>query len=191
MTTSLQRPVRLLFLCGSLRGASTNMALLRTALGLLPANTVATLFTGMGDLPHFNPDDDHNPLPAAVVELRDALRAADALLICTPEYAGGLPGSFKNLLDWTVGGTEIERPVGWVNVSTAPTGARSAHESLRAVLGYTGAHIVDAACRNTPVRRDMLDTSGEITDPSVRAEVADTLVELVRAADAAADDAPR
>jgi hypothetical protein len=61
---------------------------------------------------------------------------------------------------------------------------------VRAVLGYTGAHVVETACRNTPVRRDMLDTSGEITDPAVRAEVADTLVELIRAVDAAAGDSP-
>lgn len=58
-------------------------------------------------LPHFNPDDDRDPLPAAVRVLRTAIADVDAVLFCTPEYAGTLPGSFKNLLDWTVGGTEL------------------------------------------------------------------------------------
>ena len=186
MTTTEQPPVTLMFLCGSLRTASINMGLLRTALRLLPVNADATVFTGMADLPHFNPDDDHDPLPAAVVGLRDSLRAADAILICAPEYAGGLPGSFKNLLDWTVGGQEVESSVAWINVSTAATGARGAHQSLRAVLGYTGAHVVDSACRNIPVRRDMVSSMGDITDAAVRGQVSDVLVELVRHATAGA-----
>ena len=52
------------------------------------------------------------------LELRAAIERAAGVLICTPEYAGTLPGSFKNLLDWTVGGTEIsDKPVAWVNTS--------------------------------------------------------------------------
>jgi NAD(P)H-dependent FMN reductase len=73
-----------------------------------------------------------------VAELRHEIGAADAVLICTPEYAGALPGSFKNLLDWTVGGGEADRkPVGWINASgvAAPTGGGDAHASLRKVLG--------------------------------------------------------
>src|SRR5256885_16308443 len=94
----------ILMLCGSLRGGSTNHAILRTAGEVLPPEATAVLFDGMGDLPHFNPDDDHAPLPPAVENLRTALGRAGAVLISTPEYAGALPGSFKNLLDWTIGG---------------------------------------------------------------------------------------
>ena len=89
-------------------------------------------------LPHFNPDDDVEPLDPAVAELRAAIDAADAVLFSTPEYAGALPGSFKNLLDWTIGGGEIyEKPVGWINAS-ALGGATDAYESLGIVLRYAG-----------------------------------------------------
>ena len=53
----------------------------------------------MATLPHFNPDADGEPLPAAVANLRAQVAAADAVLFCTPEYAGALPGTFKNLLE--------------------------------------------------------------------------------------------
>jgi chromate reductase len=75
----------------------------------------ATLFIRMTDLPHFNPDDDpevdsaaaRRPLPPAVAHLRAEIGASQAVLVCTPEYAGGLPGSFKNVLNWRVGGAEM------------------------------------------------------------------------------------
>ena len=80
----------------------------------------------MTDLPHFNPDDDHDPLPHAVADLRARIGAADAVLICTPEYAGALPGTFKNLLDWSVGGPEMYgKPVAWVNASGAADARRA------------------------------------------------------------------
>ena len=71
----------------------------------------AEIYDGMGRLPHFNPDDDPADgvgLDAEVAALRAALGEADALLLSTPEYAGALPGSFKNLLDWTVGGGQMD-----------------------------------------------------------------------------------
>ena len=80
--------------------------------------------------------------------MRAQIRNVDAVLFSTPEYAGALPGSFKNLLDWAVGddhpGSMNGKPVAYVNVS--PRGAALAHASLRSVLGYLGAVIVEAAC---------------------------------------------
>lgn len=160
----------LMLISGSLRGASTNSAVVRTLAELVAGRARAVTYEGMGDLPHFNPDDDTDPLPAEVVRLRTLIAAADAILICTPEYAGDLPGSFKNLLDWTVGGVEItDKRVGWINASVAPTGAAGAHAALRTVLGYTGAHVVDAAAAHVPVPRDAIDPgSGLVTDLLVR-----------------------
>jgi NAD(P)H-dependent FMN reductase len=101
----------------------------------------------MGELPHFNPDDDVDPLPPAVSDLRQRIARATAILFSTPEYAGAMPGSLKNLLDWTVGGVEIsDKPVGWINISPNPDGAARTYESLTTVLTYTGARVVDAAC---------------------------------------------
>ena len=101
-------------------------------------------------MPHFNPDDDREDglVHPAVADLRGHIAGADAILICTPEYAGALPGSLKNLLERTVGdGGTYRKPVAWINVSgpASPTGGAHAHESLRKVLSYVHADIVEQA----------------------------------------------
>ncbi len=167
---------RILLVSGSLRDGSTNSAVLRTAVDVAPPGVEATLFDGLGSLPHFNPDDDHEPLDPAAARLREAIAASDAVLFSTPEYAGALPGSFKNLLDWTVGGGEIYgKAVAWINASSSPTGAAGAHASLRTVLGYVGADVVEAACANIPVGRTDVGPMGIVTDPGIRRRVADVL----------------
>ncbi|UOZ11689.1 NADPH-dependent FMN reductase [Amycolatopsis sp. WQ 127309] len=153
-----------------MRAGSGNAAVLGTVATL----TETTTFTGLGDLPHFNPDDDRDPLHPAVTSLRAAIAAATSVLICTPEYAGGLPGSFKNLLDWTVGGGEIYgKPVAWINASSvaAPTGGGDAHDSLRKVLTYAGAEIVEEACARIPVPRAAV-ADGVVVDPDLRDRIA-------------------
>ncbi|ADV68897.1 NADPH-dependent FMN reductase [Deinococcus maricopensis] len=170
-----------LLLSGSLRAHSTNTAVLRTAQAVTPAGLHTVLSDDLGALPHFNPDDDHDPLPPAVAAFRARLRAADALLFCTPEYAGGLPGAFKNLLDWTVGGGETYgRPAAWINVSgvAAPTGGEDAHAALRKVLGYTGVRVVEAACRRLPLARQDVGADGLIASPEVRAHLQAALLTL-------------
>ena len=174
---------RILLVSGSLRDGSTNTALLRTARAVAPPGIEAVLYDRLGSLPHFNPDDDPDggPVHPAVADLRAQIAAADALLFCTPEYAGALPGSFKNLLDWTVGGGETYgMPVGWVNVSgrASPAGAAGAHASLRTVLTYTGTDIVDAACVRVPVAHGAVGPDGEIADPAVRDAAAQALATL-------------
>lgn len=166
---------------GSLRTGSTNDAVVRTAEVLAPPSVKASRYTGTAELPHFNPDDDHDPLHPAVVELRSRIEAADAVLFCTPEYAGALPGSFKNLLDWTVGGVEIgSKPAIWINASNAgPHGAARAHDSLRAVLGFTGADLIETLCAHIPIPRDVVGQGGIIQDESLRDEVVSVLQALV------------
>jgi NAD(P)H-dependent FMN reductase len=171
----------LALISGSLRGASTNSAVVRTIADVTDSGVRTVTYEGMGALPHFNPDDDQDPLPAEVGRLRTLIAEADALLICTPEYAGDLPGSFKNLLDWTVGGIEIsDKPVGWINASAAPTGAAGAHAALRTVLGYTGARVIDAAAVHVPVPRDAVDPSGLITDPTLRSALTGVVTTLLK-----------
>jgi len=181
--------VRILLISGSTRGASTNTALLRTAQAVAPAGVTAVLFERMTGLPHFNPDDDpqddaaaaRRPLHPAVVALRSEIGAAQAVLLCTPEYAGALPGSFKNLLDWTVGGTEMYRKkVAWINVSSSPTGAEDAHASLARVLHYLNAAIVAAACARIPIARGDVGSDGLIANPIVRQQIIGVLTTLAR-----------
>ncbi|NUO43125.1 MAG: NAD(P)H-dependent oxidoreductase [Streptomyces sp.] len=177
----------ILLLSGSLRSGSTNEAVLRTAQAVAPSAGVrAVRYDGLAGLPHFNPDDDTDPLPAPVTGLREAIDSAAGILICTPEYAGTLPGSFKNLLDWTVGGTEIcDKPVAWVGAAAQGRG-RGAEATLRTVLGYTGADIVERACERLPVDRGMLGADGTVTDPEFRRRIAEILGVLAAAAGARA-----
>jgi chromate reductase len=174
--------VRILLMSGSLRAGSTNTALLLTAKAVAPANVDAVLYSGLNDLPHFNPDRDVEPLHPAVVVLRSSVQAADAVLFSTPEYAGALPGAFKNALDWLVGGTGMDRmPVAWVNISSvaAPTGGSDAHESLRKVLGYLNANIIEDACVRIPMQRSDIGFDGLIPNPAVRQQIAEVLAMLL------------
>jgi chromate reductase, NAD(P)H dehydrogenase (quinone) len=162
---------QVLLISGSTRGGSTNTAALRTASAVAPAGVSTAFYSEMAGLPAFNPDDDHDPLPTPVAHLRAALAQADALLVCTPEYAGALPGAFKNLLDWTVGDPVMDgKPVAWVNVASiaAPTGGAGAHGELATVLGYLGADIVPAACTRSPMSRQDIDTDGLVGNAEVR-----------------------
>jgi chromate reductase, NAD(P)H dehydrogenase (quinone) len=172
-----------LLVSGSLRRESTNSAVLRTARRCVPDGVEATLYGGMAALPAFNPDDDGESLAPEVADLRDAIRRADALLFSTPEYAGDLPGSFKNLLDWSVGdprpGSIYAKPVAWVNV--AVRGATHAHESLRRVLGYVGADLIAPACLDIAVASDMVGYDRLVADETVRQQLTRALALLAGA----------
>jgi NAD(P)H-dependent FMN reductase len=173
-----------LLVSGSTRAASSNSALLRTAVAAAPSGIRAVLYDALAALPHFNPDDDRAPLPAAVAELRAAIAAADAVLFCTPEYAGTLPGSMKNLLDWTVGGTEMsDKPVAWVNAAADGHRGAGAQATLATVLGYVQATVVEKACRHVPVLPGAIGDDGLIADEDTRAAIADVFTTLVAAAE--------
>jgi NAD(P)H-dependent FMN reductase len=170
-----------LLVSGSLRRASTNTAILRTASALAPSGVDAVLFDGLAALPHFNPDDEGDSPAPAVVELRQAIRDADAVVFSTPEYAGAMPGSFKNLLDWTIGddhpGSIYNKPVAWINAS--PRDAALAHDSLRAVLGYAHADVVEQACVHVPVTSAMIGEDGLIADALARGQIVGAIAVLV------------
>jgi NAD(P)H-dependent FMN reductase len=167
----------ILLVPGSQRQGSTNVAVLRTAAALAPEGVDAIVFEGLGELPLFNPDDDAEgaAVPEAVRAMRDAVGRADAVLVCTPEYAGALPAALKNLLEWTIGdaGT-YGKPVAWINAAgaAAPTGAADAHASLRRVLEYSGADIAEEACVRVPVARAAIGAGGLVDDPDARRGIA-------------------
>jgi len=174
---------------GSSRDGSTNAAVLRTAAQVAGPEVQAVLYPGIGELPLFNPDDDREgaPVDPRVAEMRRELARADALLICTPEYAGALPAAMKNLLEWTIGDAGTYRkPVAWINAAgtAAPTGAADAHDSLRKVLGYAGADIVEDACVRIPVERSLVGDDGAVADAGVRAAIADAVGRLAQHATA-------
>ena len=137
--------MKILAISGSLSSASSNGALLRALRAAASPPDSVTLFEALDDIPHFSPDREREHAPAAVARLRDGIGAADAVLIATPEYAGGMPGSLKNALDWLVGSGELyERPV--VVVSAAPSEARggNARSWVEQTVGMQGAHVLDS-----------------------------------------------
>jgi len=153
---------RILLVTGSTRTASANTAALATAAAIAPSQVTPVLYGGLAELPAFNPDHDGDLLPAPAAGLRRELAESDAVLLCTPEYAGTLPGSLKNLLDWTVGGGELYgKPTAWINVA-APGRGQGAEASLAAVLGYVGADVIHAACRRLPVDRESIGPDGTV-----------------------------
>ena len=171
----------ILLVSGSTRGGSANTAALRTMQAVAPRPVTAELYGGLSELPAFNPDDDREPLPAAAAQLRQAITRADAVVFCTPEYAGSLPGSFKNLLDWTVGGGEMYgKPVAWINVAAPGRGA-GAQESLASVLGYVGAAVIEKACRRITLPRQAIGADGLVGDPGFRDEAVRVMDDIVAA----------
>jgi NAD(P)H-dependent FMN reductase len=174
----------ILLVSGSVRSASTNTAVLRTAQTDAAPGTECVLYDELAELPHFNPDDDRSVPPPAVERLRDAVHRADAILFSTPEYAGAMPGALKNLLEWLIGddqpGSVYEKPVGWVNCS--PRGASLTYESLRTVLEYAHAHVIAHACGTVPVSGSSVGENGLLSDATARADVNQLVSALANAA---------
>ena len=170
--------MHILAISGSLRASSTNTKLVRAIMRLAPTNMEFALYDGLGDLPHFSPDLDVEDAPPSVLALRQQLQNADGVLICTPEYAYGVPGSLKNALDWTVSSGEfVGKPVVALSASPSMLGGDKAHASLLLTLTALSANIVEGGTLIIPLIRTKMDTSGEITDPTT----AQTLQSLLNA----------
>jgi NAD(P)H-dependent FMN reductase len=151
--------IKLLAISGSLRKRSSNTEVLRALVLLAPASVRVTLYSGLDRLPFFNPDLDQEGMepPPAVRDFRGRVGEADALFICSPEYAHGVPGVLKNALDWLVSAPEIvHKPIGLLNASP-----RSIHApaSLAETLRTMSTTIVPAASVAVPVSGRPLDAS--------------------------------
>lgn len=103
----IQRPLSLYALCGSLRQASTSRRLLEALRAASPDDISIEICDLIGDLPIFNPDDEGERTPAIVAAFAAKIRDADGLIVSCPEYAHGIPGGFKNALDWLVSRDEV------------------------------------------------------------------------------------
>jgi NAD(P)H-dependent FMN reductase len=161
--------MRILGILGSLGAGSKNLALLELAASAAPAGVEVSLFTGLGALPHFDPDVVESPAP--VLALRRAIAASDALLIAAPEYGHSLPGVLKNGIDWLIGTGELERKVIAITASVpGPERGRRGLAALRQTLGAVSATVVGGE----PLVR------GPGLEPALRALLED-LVEAARA----------
>lgn len=173
--------IRILGIVGSLRKKSYNRAALRAAMALAPQGATVEAFDIDG-LPGFNEDDEKSP-PAKVVELKKHIRAADALLIVTPEYNYSVPGVLKNAIDWA------SRPYGdsaWAGKPAAIMGASvggiataRAQYHLRQMLVF-----LDVLALNKPEvmignAASKFDDEGNLTDDKTKDAIRKQLEALV------------
>lgn len=146
--------LKIIALSGSLRAASVNTALLRAASSLAPSGLAITVYDEVADLPHFNPDNE-TPPPVVVARWQAVLHQCDGILIACPEYAHGVPGSFKNALDWVVGVVGLENiPVALLNSSPR---ASHAHAALTEILTTMNWNVLEAASVRIPCARKDID----------------------------------
>jgi NAD(P)H-dependent FMN reductase len=169
---------RILLISGSTREGSLHTAALRTAARFPPPEFAATLYDGLRGLPAFVPGEPNTP--GAVAMLRHQLGGADAILFSTPEYAGSLPGSLKNLLDWLVAGGDLAgKPVAWLSVA-APGQDDGAVTTLETVVGHANARLLRSACIRIPLGPEVIDAQGFVTDPRLHVALTDMGQALAR-----------
>ena len=159
-----QNAPTILTISGSLRARSSNTELLRAAQLVADPSWVFDHYDGLGQLPQFNPDLDFEGAtpPDSVRDLRARIAAADALLISSPEYAHGVPGSLKNALDWMVSDAAmLGKPVALLNAS-----ARSAfaHPQLAETLRTMSTALVAEASIVVPLDGRRLNAAGIAAD---------------------------
>jgi chromate reductase len=157
---------KILAISGSLRVGSSNHAILLFLGTLAPQGLDYTIYAGLAQLPHFDPGLDNNEPPETVTAFRKLITEADGIIICTPEYAYGVPGSLKNALDWTVSsGSLVDKPLALI---TASTGGENAHAALLLILGALSANLLKDATLLISFIRSKIDGDGNIIDEKTR-----------------------
>lgn len=168
----------ILAISGSLRANSSNTAILHWLASQTPADVNFKIYEGIGSLPHFSPELDGDDAPAVVQDFRDQLNAADAILICTPEYAFGVPGVLKNALDWTVGSGNFDhKPVALI---TASLSGEHAHQSLLLTFKALNANMIENGTLVIPFIRSKMDAQGNVKDEATQAALESVLKATVQ-----------
>jgi chromate reductase, NAD(P)H dehydrogenase (quinone) len=187
--------MRVLGISGSLRRESLNTALLRAAAERLPAGAELVEYEGLADVPPY--DEDVDPLsssgklevaatPEAVRELREAILAADAVLVATPEYNHSIPGQLKNALDWAsrpAGHSALNgKPAAAIGASKSMFGGVWAQAELRKVLAAMGGRVIEAELP-VPHAHELLEGDRLGLEPEQAERLDEILAELLEAAE--------
>jgi chromate reductase len=183
--------MRVLGVSGSLRRDSYNSALLRAAAERLPGGVEFVAFERLAEIPAYDADlEESAETPAAVLALREAMRAADAVLIATPEYNSSIPGALKNALDWAsrpAGESALTgTPAAVIGASTGMFGAVWAQAETRKVLGALGGRVLE---REYPFARaqDAYEDGELKLAPEQSSQLEELLRELIASAEEAAE----
>jgi chromate reductase len=172
--------LRFLAISGSLRAASLNTAALRAAMELAPEGVTIEM-ADISGIPLYNDDVRLAGMPASVVALQNAIAAADAVLIATPEYNFSIPGVLKNAIDW-VSRTDPQpfrgKPVGIIGASMGALGTGRAQYDLRKVFLFLDAHVLNKPEVMIGAAHTRFDANGALTDEASRGFIQAMLVAL-------------
>ena len=164
--------LRILGICGSLRAASFNRALLRAAVELAPDGLAITVFEGLRTIPPYDADVEAKGDPEPVATFKSAIRDADALLIATPEYNYGVPGVLKNAIDWASrppGKSVLNgKPAAIMGASQGGTGTARAQLALRQTFVFTDTRALLRPEVLIARAQEKVDASGRLTDEATR-----------------------
>ena len=168
------KPFRILALAGSLRQGSYNRGLVRAAEELAP-EWVEVQFFDIGTLPFFNEDLEAAGDPEVVRRFKEAIRAANAVLIATPEYNGAVPGVLANAMDWAsrpTGRSVLRnKPVAVMGAVLGRSGSANAQAALRGVLSRVGAVVVPDPQVLVPQASRLFDEQVNLRDEATREEI--------------------
>jgi chromate reductase len=173
-------PINVLGFAGSLRQASYNKAALRAAVELAPAGMVIETFD-LAPIQPYNEDVKEQGFPPPEQELRERIRAADALLIVTPEYTRGVPGVLKNAIDWVSRPPDQPfdaKPTAIFGVSPGAIGTAVAQYDLRRYLGVLNALVINRPSVMIGQAAEKFDAQGRLTDAPTRDFVGKLLAAL-------------
>jgi chromate reductase len=184
--------MQILGISGSLRSGSHNSRLLAAASELLPADVEYVRFGGLKAIPPFDEDDEGDPVDPAVVHLREAIRAADGILIATPEYNSSIPGQLKNAIDWASRPFDDAalrgKDVAVIGASTSMFGGVWAQAEARKSLAAAGARVIDRELP-LPYAEESFDADDHLKDPELQASLAEIIALLLEQAKLAASKA--
>ncbi len=173
--------VRILGIVGSLRRGSYNRAALRAAIALVPDGATLETFDLEG-IPGFNQDEERNP-PAKIVEFKQRIRAADALLFVTPEYNYSVPGVLKNAIDWAsrpYGDSAWSgKPAAIMGASVGATGTARAQYHLRQIFVYLNILPINQPEVMIGNAAERFDAAGNLTDAATKQHIQQLLQALV------------
>jgi chromate reductase, NAD(P)H dehydrogenase (quinone) len=172
--------MNVLGICGSLRKGSYNAMALRAAQKLAPQGMKIDI-AEIGAIPLYNDDVRVAGEPAPVQEFKGKLRAADAVLIVTPEYNFSIPGVLKNALDWASRPPEppfTGKPVAIMGASPGPVGTARVQYDLRKVMVFLDAFTVNKPEVFISFAQNKFNEQGELTDEPTAKFITDLLVSL-------------
>jgi chromate reductase len=177
----MNSPLTILGIAGSLRKASFNRAALRAAQQLVPDGASLEIFDLEG-IPPFNQDDEAHP-PERVTLFKQRIRAADAILIVTPEYNYSIPGVLKNAIDWAsrpYGDNSWDgKPVAMMGASVGPMGTSRAQYHLRQVFVFINMLPLNKPEVMIANASQRFDANGNLTDEETKIHIQKLLVALV------------